>query len=44
MDFPVLVDHRVKIKEKQKQRQVFGPSQRIEKAMKHEGDSDNNCN
>ena len=44
MDFAVSVNHRVKVKKKQKERQVLRPFQRTNKAMEHEGDSDTNLN
>ena len=39
----VSVVHRVKIKEKEKERQVLGPCSGTKKAMENEGDGDANC-
>ena len=42
MDFVILVDHWLKIKENKKMTQVLRPCQRTEKAVEHEGDGDTN--
>ena len=41
MDFAILVDHRMK--RKQNDRQVFGTCQRIEKVVEYKDDVDTNC-
>ena len=42
MDFVVPADHRIKLKERGKER--YGPYRRTEKTVEHENDSDTNCN
>ena len=43
MDFVILVNHRLKIKESKKDIQILESCQRIEKAVEHEGDANSNC-
>ena len=42
VDVTIPKGHKVKIKEKKK-RQILGPCQRAEKAVKHESDGETNC-
>ena len=44
VDFVILADHRVKIKETEKKRQILRSCLRTKKAMEYEGNSDTNCN
>ena len=44
MDFAVSTDHRVKLKESEKDRQVLGSCQRTKKNVEHEDIGDTNCN
>ena len=43
MDFAVLVDHRVKIKEKKREK-YLDLAWNLKKNIEHEGDDDNSCN
>ena len=44
VDFAVQADHRVKIKENEKKRQILRSCQRTKKVTEHEGNGDTNCN
>ena len=44
VDFAVLVDDRVKIKESEKSEKYIDLARELKKTVKHEGDSDTNCN
>ena len=43
VDFTISPDQRGKKERKWKDRQILGPCPRVEKAVKHEGDSDTSC-
>ena len=44
VNFAVLVDHRVKIKENEKIDKYLELARELKKTMEHEGDGDINCN
>ena len=44
MDFAILADHRVKLKESEKRDNYLDLARELKKTMKHEGDGDTNCN
>ena len=44
VNFTIPADHKVKIKESKKINKYFGSNKRAEKAGKHEGGSETNCN
>ena len=43
LDFAILADHRVKIKESEKTDKYLDLAWEMKKAVKHEGDGDTNC-
>ena len=44
MDFAVLVDHRVKLKEREKKDKYKDFARELKKTVEHEGDNYTNCN
>ena len=43
MDFAILVDHRVKVKERGKISKYLDLTRELKKIVEHEGDGDTNC-
>ena len=44
VDFTILADHRVKLKESKKKDKYLDLARELKKNMKHENDGDTNCN
>ena len=44
MDFAILADHRIKLKESEKRDKYLDLVRELKKTMQHEGDSHINCN